>query len=148
LAFFVEKDGAYVRKGQTGEINLLVTAVKPLSYNTFYAYEDAKEDNWIIEEVLERTIARIAKEINERFGDKGISAKIIGVNEAEESVTIQLNSKTETIIISNAGYMSDLKKAIKVNGGLDAVNDKLATANIKNSFFIYIPYLLFYKQFY
>lgn len=126
LAFFVEKDGAYVRKGQTGEINLLVTAVKPLSYNTFYAYEDAKEDNWIIEEVLERTIAWIAKEINERFGDKGISAKIIGVNEAEESVTIQLNSKTETIIISNAGYMSDLKKAIKVNGGLDAVNDKLA----------------------
>ena len=126
LAFFVEKDGAYVRKGQTGEINLLVTAVKPLSYNTFYAYEDAKEDNWIIEEVLERTIARIAKEINERWGDMGISAKIIGVNEAEESVTIQLNSKTETIIISNAGYMSDLKKAIKVNGGLDAVNDKLA----------------------
>ena len=126
LAFFVEKDGAYVRKGQTGEINLLVTAVKPLSYNTFYEYENSKESNWIIEEVLERTIARIAKEINERWGDMGISAKIIGVNEAEESVTIKLNSKTETIIISNAGYMSDLKKAIKVNGGLDAVNDKLA----------------------
>lgn len=126
LAFFVEKDGAYVRKGQTGEINLLVTAVKPLSYNTFYEYENSKESNWIIEEVLERTIARIAKEINERFGDMGISAKIVSVNDSEESVTIQLNGKTETIIVSNAGYMSDLNKAIKVNGGLDAVNDKLA----------------------
>jgi hypothetical protein len=126
LAFFVEKDGAYVRKGQTGDINLLVTAVKPLSYNTFYAYEDSKESNWVIEDLLERTIARIAREINERWGDFGISAKIVSVNDSEESVTIQLNGKTETIIVSNAGYMSDLNKAIKVNGGLEAVNDKLA----------------------
>ena len=126
LAFYLEKDGQLVRKGQTEDINLLVTAIKPLSYNTFYAYENSKENNWIIEDVLERTIARIAKEINERWGDFGINAKIVSVNDSEESVTIQLNGKTETIIVSNAGYMSDLRDAIRVNGGLDAVNDKLA----------------------
>ena len=56
----------------------------------------------------------------------GVSAKIVSINDIEESVTIKLNSKTETIKVSNAGYMTDLKKAIEVNGGLDAVNDKLA----------------------
>ena len=126
LAFYVEKDGKYVRKGQTGDINLLVTAVKPLSYNTFYEYEKSKEDNWAIEDVLERAISRIAREIKERWGDMGVSAKIVSINDSEESVTIKLNSKTETIKVSNAGYMTDLKKAIEVNGGLDAVNDKLA----------------------
>ena len=126
LAFFVEKDGKLVRKGQTDDIDLLVTAIKPLSYNTFYEYENSKKDNWVIEDLLERMISRIAQEINERWGDKGVSAKIVSINDAEESVTIQVSGKTETIIVSNAGYMADLKKAINVNGGLDAVNEKLA----------------------
>jgi hypothetical protein len=125
LAFFVEKDGQMKRVAQT-EIDLLTTAVKPLSYNTFWEYEKGKENNWVIETVLEKAISRIAKEINERWGDKGIHAKIVSINDAEESVTIKLNDKIETIVVSNAKYMSDLNKAIKVNGGLDAVNDKLA----------------------
>ena len=125
LALFVEKDGKMKRVAQT-PVDLLTTAVKPLSYNTFWEYEKNKKDNWVIETVLEKAVSRIAKEINERYGDKGIHAKIVSINDSEESVTIQLNDKTETIKVSNAQYMSDLKKAINVNGGLDAVNDKLA----------------------
>ena len=125
LAFYVQKDGKMKRIAQT-PVELLTTAVKPLSYNTFWEYEKNKKDNWVIETVLEKTISRIAKEINERWGDKGIHAKIVSINDSEESVTIQLNDKTETIIVSNDKYMKDLHDAIKVNGGLDAVNDKLA----------------------
>ena len=125
LAFFVEKDGKMKRVAQT-ELALFTTAVKPLSYNTFWEYEKNKDGNWVIENALERVISRVAREINERFGDIGIKAKIVSVNDAEESVTIQLNGKKETIIVSNAKYMKDLKDAIRVNGGLDAVNDKLA----------------------
>ena len=125
LAFFVEKDGKMKRVAQT-QIDLLTTAVKPLSYNTFWEYEKAKKDNWIIETVLEKAVSRIAKEIKERWGDKGIHAQIVSINDAEESVTIKLNDKTETIVVSNAKYMKDLNDAIRVNGGLDAVNDKLA----------------------
>ena len=125
LAFFVEKDGKMKRVAQT-PIDLLTTAVKPLSYNTFWEYEKGKKDNWIIETVLEKAVSRIAKEIKERWGDKGIHAKIVSINDAEESVTIKLNNQTATIKVSNAQYMSDLNDAIRVNGGLDAVNDKLA----------------------
>ena len=50
LAFFLkEKDGKMKRVGQT-ELNLWTTAVKPLSYNTFWEYENNKKDNWILEE--------------------------------------------------------------------------------------------------
>ena len=125
LAFFVEKDGKMKRVAQT-PVDLLTTAVKPLSYNTFWEYEKGKKDNWIIETVLEKAVSRIAKEIKERWGDKGIHAKIVSINDAEESVTIKLNNQTATIKVSNAQYMSDLNDAIRVNGGLDAVNDKLA----------------------
>lgn len=125
LAMFIEKDGKMKRVAQT-QLDLLTTAVKPLSYNTFWEYEKGKKDNWIIETVLEKAVSRIAKEIKERWGDKGIHAKIVSINDAEESVTIKLNDQTATIKVSNAQYMSDLNDAIRVNGGLDAVNDKLA----------------------
>ena len=127
LAFYTENDGKLKRVAQTDDFELWTTAVKPLSYNTFWEYENAKEDNWVIENALERCVSRIAKEIRERFGDKGIHAKIVSINDSEESVTILINDKTETIVVSNAKYMADLKKAINVNGGLDAVNEKLAT---------------------
>ena len=125
LAFFAEKNGQTKRIAQT-ELDLLTTAVKPLSYNTFWEYEKGKEDNWIIETVLERAISRIAKEINERWGDEGIKAQIVKLDEENKTVYIKLNSKTEKIVVKNTEYWSDLKKALNVNGGLDAVNDKLA----------------------
>lgn len=125
LAFFAEKSGKIKRVAQS-DIDIFTTAVKPLSYNTFWEYEKAKDGNWILEDVLENAISKIANEINKRWGDKGIKAKIVSINDSEESVTIELNGKKETIIVSNAKYMKDLKDAIKVNGGLDAVNDKLA----------------------
>jgi hypothetical protein len=125
LAFFTEKDGKLVRKGQTN-IELMTTAVKPLSYNTFWEYEKTKDGNWIIEEQLEKAISRIAQEIKERWGGYGISAKIVGINESEKTVTLQFNSKTETIVVSSTQYWEDLKKAINANGGLDVVNWKLA----------------------
>ena len=125
LAFFADNNGKLVRKAQT-EINLMTTAVKPLSYNTFWEYEKTKDGNWIIEEQLEKAISRIAQEIKERWGAMGISGKIVSLNESEKTVTLQFNSKTETIVVSSTQYWEDLKKAIDANGGLDAVNWKLS----------------------
>ena len=125
LAFFIEKDGKMKRVAQS-ELALFTTAVKPLSYNTFWEYEKTKDGNWVIETVLERAISRIAKEINERFGDMGIKAKIEELDEENKSVIVVLNGNRETLVVKNTEYWSDLKKALEVNGGLDAVNDKLA----------------------
>jgi hypothetical protein len=124
LAFFVEKGGKMKRVAQT-KIELLTTAVKPLSYNTFWEYENVKEDNWVIETVLEKAVSRIAKEINERWGDKGIKAQIEKLDDANKAVVINLNGKKETIKF-NDNYYTDLKKAINLNGGFDSINERLA----------------------
>ena len=124
LAFFVEKGGKMKRVAQT-KIELLTTAVKPLSYNTFWEYENVKEDNWVIETVLEKAVSRIAKEINERWGDKGIKAQIEELDDANKAVVINLNGKKETIKF-NDNYYTDLKKAINLNGGFDSINERLA----------------------
>ena len=125
LAFYAEKDGQMKRIAQT-RLDLLTTAVKPLSYNTFWEYEKTKENNWIIETVLEKAISRIAKEINERWGDVGVKAKIVKLDETNKVVYIAMNSKVEKLVVKNTEYWSDLKKALEVNGGLDEVNEKLA----------------------
>ena len=126
LAFFTEKDGKLVRKGQT-DLKLFTTAIKPLSYNTFWEYEKSKDGNWIIEECLEKALSKIAKAIHNRLGGKyGISVKIVSIDESSKTVTIQFNSQKETIVVDDTQYWSDLKKAINSNGGLDAVNAKLA----------------------
>ena len=125
LAFFVAKDGKLTRVAQT-ELDLFTTAVKPLSYNTFWEYENNKKDNWILENVLERCISRIAKEINERWGDMGVKARIVRLDETKKSVIVVVQREEVEIIIKNDDYFNDLKKALAVNGGMDAVNDKLA----------------------
>ena len=125
LAFFIEKDGKMKRVAQS-DLALFTTAVKPLSYNTFWEYEKTKDGNYVIETVLERAISKIAREINERWGDKGVKAKIDELDEENKSVIVVLNGKRETLVVKNTEYWSDLKKALEVNGGLDAVNDKLA----------------------
>lgn len=126
LAFFAEKNGKMKRIAQTDDIDIFTTAVKPLSYNTFWEYEKAKDGNWILEDVLENAISKIANEINKRWGDKGIKAKIKEVDEANKTVKIELNGNVESILVNDTKYWDDLKKAINSNGGLDAVNDKLA----------------------
>ena len=125
LAFFAEKSGKIKRVAQS-DIDIFTTAVKPLSYNTFWEYEKAKDGNWILEDVLENAISKIANEINKRWGDKGIKAKIKELDEANKTVKIELNGKVESILVNDTKYWDDLKKAINSNGGLDAVNDKLA----------------------
>lgn len=125
LAFFVEKGGKMKRVAQS-DLALFTTAVKPLSYNTFWEYEKTKDGNWILEDVLERAISRIAKEINERWGDIGVKAKIVKLDEDTKSVIVRVQNHNETLVVKNTEYWSDLKKALEVNGGLDAVNDKLA----------------------
>ena len=124
LAFFVEKGGKMKRVAQT-KIELLTTAVKPLSYNTFWEYEKTKENNWVIETILEKAVSRIATEINERWGDKGIKAQIEELDEANKSVIINLNGNKETIKIGEK-YWADLKKGLDINGGLDSINERLA----------------------
>ena len=126
LAFFAEKNGKMKRIAQTDDIDIFTTAVKPLSYNTFWEYEKAKDGNWILEDVLENAISKIANEINKRWGDKGIKAKIKELDEANKTVKIELNGNVESILVNDTKYWDDLKKAINSNGGLDAVNDKLA----------------------
>ena len=123
LAFFVEKDGKMKRVAQS-DLGLFTTAIKPLSYNTFWEYEKGKKDNWILENVLERTISRIAREIREHnIGKVGIKAELVSLNDADESVTVKVNSATQTIMISNATQYANLKKAVNVNGGKEAVNE-------------------------
>ena len=126
LAFFAEKNGKMKRIAQSDDFDIFTTAVKPLSYNTFWEYEKAKDGNWILEDVLENAISKIANEINKRWGDKGIKAKIKELDEANKTVKIELNGKVESILVNDTKYWDDLKKAINSNGGLDAVNDKLA----------------------
>ena len=75
LVFYVEKDGKQVRVAQSVN-KMFTTAVKPLSYNTFWEYEKAKDGNWILEEKLEAVISKIAYQINTRWGSIGIKAKI------------------------------------------------------------------------
>lgn len=126
LAFFADNNGKTVRKAQT-DIELLTTAVKPLSYNTFWEYEKNKDGNWVIEEFIEKALSKIAKAIREKFeGQYGISVKIVSIDESTKTVTIQCNSKKETIVVDDTQYWTDLKKAINSNGGLDAINAKLA----------------------
>jgi hypothetical protein len=125
LAFFVEKDGKMKRVAQS-KIELFTTAVKPLSYNTFWEYEKAKDGNWILEEKLENAISKIASEINKRWGNKGINAKIVSLDDASKTVKVNANGNIETVLVNDTQYWEDLKKAINSNGGLDAVNDKLA----------------------
>ena len=123
LALFVEKDGKMKRVAQS-DLGLFTTAIKPLSYNTFWEYEKGKKDNWILENVLERTISRIAREIREHnIGKVGIKAELVSLNDADESVTVKVNSATQTIMISNATQYANLKKAVNVNGGKEAVNE-------------------------
>ena len=125
LAIYMMKDGKEKRIDQTN-LDLLCTAVKPLSYGTFWEYERNKKDNWVIEVALERCISKIAKEINERWGDMGLKARIDRLDETKKSVIVVVQRKEEEIIIKNDGYWEDFKKALEVNGGMDAVNDKLA----------------------
>lgn len=125
LAFYMMKDGKEKRIDQTN-LDLLCTAVKPLSYGTFWEYERNKKDNYVIEVVLERCISRIAKEIKERWGDMGLKARIQRLDESKKSVIVIVQRQEEEIVIKNAEYWDDFKKALEVNGGLDAVNEKLA----------------------
>ena len=125
LVFYVEKDGKQVRVAQSVN-KMFTTAVKPLSYNTFWEYEKAKDGNWILEEKLENAISRIANEIERRWGSIGIKAKIKELDEANKTVKVELNGKIESVIVNDTKYWDDLKKAINSNGGLNAVNDKLA----------------------
>lgn len=124
MAFFVDNDGKLVRKAQT-KLDLFTTAVKPLSYNTFWEYENTKNGNWIIEEALEKAISRLAQEIRERWSGYAVTVRIESINESDKSVLVRFESKTETFKL-NATYFEDLKKAINLNGGLGVVNAKLA----------------------
>ena len=124
LAFFTEKDGKLVRKGQTN-IELMTTAIKPLSYNTFWEYEKTKDGNWVIEEVIEKAISRIAQEIKERWGNYGVNAEIVSLNASDYSVTVKVNGTTETIKLTHENQFNILKELVNNNGGTAAVNDKL-----------------------
>ena len=125
LVFYVEKDGKQVRVAQSVN-KMFTTAVKPLSYNTFWEYEKAKDGNWILEEKLEAVISKIAYQINKRWGNKGIEASIYSLDDATKTVCVIINGKAENIVVNDTKYWEDLHKAINSNGGLDSINDRLA----------------------
>ena len=124
LAFFVEKDGKMKRVGQT-ELNLWTTAVKPLSYNTFWEYENNKKDNWIIESVFERAVSRLAQEIRERWDISFIKVELIAFNDADRTLTAKINGNTEKLKCHSEDQYSNLKKSCAANGGLEGLNEKL-----------------------
>ena len=125
LAFYIEKGGKTKRVAQT-PFALFTTAVKPLSYNTFWEYEKAKDGNWILEDVLEKFVSKVASEINKRWGNKGIEASIYSLDDATKTVIVIVNGQAENIIVNDDGYWEDLHKAINSNGGLESINDRLA----------------------
>lgn len=124
LALYVEKGGELKRVAQS-DFDLFTSAVKPLSYNTFWEYENNKKDNWIIETVLEKAVSRIAQEIKERTGSVAITAEIVSLNDGDMSVDVKVNNTTQNILVGNAHQWDNLKKAVNKNGGLDSVNDML-----------------------
>jgi hypothetical protein len=124
LAFFVEKGGKMKRVAQS-ELKLFTTAVKPLSYNTFWEYETGKKDNWIIESVLERAVSRVAQEIRERWGDIGVKVQLIALNDDDKTLTAEINGNLETLKTASTDQYNTLKASIAANGGIDHLNDKL-----------------------
>ena len=124
LAFFMDKDGKQTRVAQS-EINLFTSAVKPLSYNTFWEYENGKKDNWIIESVLERAISRLALEIRERWGDKGVTVEIIEFNDADRTLSAKINGNLEKLTCHSEEQYQNLKKSVAANGDISGLNEKL-----------------------
>ena len=126
LAFFMDKDGKQKRVAQS-EIKLFTSAVKPLSYNTFWEYENGKKDNWIIESVLERAISRLALEIRERWGDKGVTVEIIEFNDADRTLSAKINGNLEKLTCHSEEQYQNLKKSVAANGDISGLNEKLET---------------------
>lgn len=124
LAFFVEKNGKLKRVAQS-DLELFTTAIKPLSYNTFWEYEKNKKDNWIIESVLERAISRLALEIRERWGDIGVKVELIAFNDADRTLTAKINGNEEKLKCHSEEQYNNLKASCDANGGLEGLNEKL-----------------------
>lgn len=130
LAFFKMKDGKLKRIGQTG-MKLYVTSVKPLSYNTFWEYENSKTGNWVIEEALERSVSRLAKEIRERWGSYGITVELIEFNDADRTLSAKINGNIEKLKCTSEGQYNNLKRSVAKNGGISGLN-KLLAKYLKN----------------
>ena len=124
LALYVEKGGELKRVAQS-DFDLFTTAVKPLSYNTFWEYENTKDGNWIIESVLERAISRLALEIRERWGDTGVTVELISFNDGDKTLTAKINGNTENLKCHSTEQYNNLKSSVDANGGLSGLNEKL-----------------------
>ncbi len=123
IAVKKSEEGISVRKGQSA-LEIFTTAVKPLSYNTFWEYERNKKDNWIIEEVIEKAISKIATEIKKKYNECPWNVKIISLNDANKSVTVQAGNHQETVEIVEQKYYDALKNQLQAKG-LDAYNDAI-----------------------
>ena len=125
MTFFKKEDGVAIRKGQS-DINILTTAVKPLSYNTFWEYEYSKKYDGINERDFERAISRLSLDIREKWGDKSQNVGGLSLSESEKSVTLKFIDSNETFVVENCDYWDDLRQVDVVSGCLDVVNEKLA----------------------
>jgi len=125
MTFFKKEDGVAIRKGQS-DINILTTAVKPLSYNTFWEYEYSKKYKGINERDFERAISRLSLDIREKWGDKSQNVGVLSLSESEKSVTLKFIDSNETFVVENCDYWDDLRQVDVVSGCLDVVNEKLA----------------------
>ena len=112
-------------KGQSG-LDILLTAVQPLSYNTFWQIEDQvgeKADYPV--DVMEHIVSWIANEIEQRYPNSSITAKVVSVDTSAKTVKVQVNSTIETIDISRDNWAECLQEELDANGGVDAVNQKI-----------------------
>lgn len=111
-------------KGQSG-LDILLTAVQPLSYNTFWLYEKKQGEDIYPVDVMEHIVSWIANEIEQRYPNSSITAKVVSVDTSAKTVKVQVNSTVETIDISRDNWAECLKEELDANGGVDAVNQKI-----------------------
>lgn len=124
LSFFTEEDGKFVKKGQS-KLEMLATAVKPLSYNTFWEYERVKDGDWIIEEEIEKAISILAKNIKESRSDDNLNAELVNLDESDKSFIVKVNGSVETFLNNSESQFNTLKAVVEKDGGIAAVNDRL-----------------------
>ena len=124
IGLYMTEDGVSKKQGQSN-LDIFATAVKPLSYNTFWEYENLNKDNRINESPILKVAANIAKEIVESFGFNNVTVEIIGHDDAESSITLSVNNSTYTIIIDDDELYGNLQKALDKNYGKDEVNSMI-----------------------
>lgn len=123
LSVYENGDGVKVRKA-VSNYSLLTSAIQPLSYNTFWWYEDTKTANWTIEQ-LEKALDWLARKIEARYGNSVVTAKIVSLDDATQTITVAVGSETADWTPVVPSHYTAISQEVNAKG-LDNVNSELA----------------------